>query len=139
MTAKELSCDLAVVGGGLAGLTAAVTAAERGLKVNIFERSAEDRYPCNSRFAGGAFHVAYTDPTSAPEDLLAAINRVTRDEASLDLAAAMAANAAARFIGSAITASIFRQAQHRCINSWLCRIDQCSRAWIGRIMAPTKC
>ena len=93
MTAKELSCDLAVVGGGLAGLTAAVTAAERGLKVNIFERSAEDRYPCNSRFAGGAFHVAYTDPTSAPEDLLAAINRVTRDEASPDLAAAMAANA----------------------------------------------
>lgn len=93
MTPKELSCGLAVVGGGLAGLTAAVAAAERGLTVHVFERSMEDHYPCNSRFAGGAFHVAYTDPTSAPADLITAINRVTRNEAVPDLATAIAENA----------------------------------------------
>ena len=93
MTAKNLDCDLAVVGGGLAGLTAGVAAAERGLEVHVFERGAEEDYPCNSRSAGGAFHVAYTDPTSTPVNLKAAINRVTRGEAAPDLATAMAENA----------------------------------------------
>ena len=48
----------------------------------------------------------------------------------------MAANAARTVYWLRDHGVDFRQAQHRCINSWLCRIDQCSRAWIGRIMAP---
>ena len=79
MTSIHTPYDLAIIGGGLAGLTAGLAASERGLCVAIFERGADERYPCNSRFAGGAFHVAYTDPTSEPDDLLAAINRVTKD------------------------------------------------------------
>ena len=90
MTSIDTPCDLAIIGGGLAGLTAGIAASERGLRVAIFERGADERYPCNSRFAGGAFHVACrTDPTSEPDDLLAAINRVTKDEADPALARVM--------------------------------------------------
>lgn len=31
-------CELAVVGAGTAGMTAAITAAQRGLKVRVFDR-----------------------------------------------------------------------------------------------------
>lgn len=93
MISDDLNCDLAVIGGGLSGLTAAVAAAERGLRPLIFERGPDERYACNSRFAGGAFHVAYIDPMSDPDDLVAAINRVTKDEADPDLTNAMAQNA----------------------------------------------
>jgi fumarate reductase flavoprotein subunit len=89
-----IETNLAVIGGGLSGLTAGVTAAERGLSVHVFERGADERYPCNSRFAGGAFHVAYTDPTSDPSGLVDAINRVTKDEADPNLATVVAENAA---------------------------------------------
>lgn len=85
--------DVVVVGGGLAGLTAGVAAAEKGAKVAVLERSPEERYPCNSRFAGGAFHVAYIDPMLPPEELLAQINIVTKDEAEPELARAVAENA----------------------------------------------
>ncbi len=89
-----IETNLAVIGGGLSGLTAGVTAAERGLSVHVFERGADERYPCNSRFAGGAFHVAYTDPTSDPSGLVDAINRVTKYEADPKLATVVAENAA---------------------------------------------
>jgi fumarate reductase flavoprotein subunit len=51
--------DVAVVGGGLAGLTCAVRAAMSGRKAIVLERSPEPLYPCNSRIATGVFHVAY--------------------------------------------------------------------------------
>ena len=89
-----IETDLAVIGGGLSGLTAGVAATERGLSVHVFERGADERYPCNSRFAGGAFHVAYIDPTSDPDGLVDAINRVTKDEADPNLATVVAENAA---------------------------------------------
>ena len=54
-----MSFDVAVVGGGLAGLTCAVRAAMAGRKALVLERSPEDLYPCNSRIATGVFHVAY--------------------------------------------------------------------------------
>ena len=37
--AQELDCDLVVVGGGAAGLSAAVTAAHHGLRVIVAEKA----------------------------------------------------------------------------------------------------
>ncbi len=85
--------DIAVVGGGLAGLSAAVVAAQAGAAVLVLERGADERYACNSRSAGGAFHVAYTDAAGDPGDLLAAIGRITKGEVDAALAAAVAENA----------------------------------------------
>lgn len=90
---NSITWDAVIVGGGLAGLTAGVAAAENGVKVVVLERSADERYACNSRFAGGAFHVAYQDPMLPPADLVDAINRVTGNEADDALTTAMAENA----------------------------------------------
>ena len=91
--ANGTKADVVIVGGGLSGLTAAVAASARSASVLVLERGSDDRYACNSRFAGGAFHVAYTDPESPCDQLLAAINRVTKGEAKADLADALATNA----------------------------------------------
>jgi len=93
MTDANMEADIAIVGGGLAGLTAGVVAAQRGAKVVVLERGTDERYACNSRFAGGAFHVAYTNPEDDPADLRAAIDRITKGEAQADLATAVAQNA----------------------------------------------
>ena len=56
--------DLAVVGAGIAGLTAANRAAELGCRVVVLEKGDGDHYPCNSRIATGVLNVAHTDPHS---------------------------------------------------------------------------
>lgn len=55
------ACDVAVVGAGLAGLTAGLSAAQRGARVCVIEQGTEDHYACNSRYAGGWFHLAFHD------------------------------------------------------------------------------
>ncbi|CAO3440922.1 FAD-dependent oxidoreductase [Azospirillum endophyticum] len=52
-----MKTDLAVIGAGIAGLVAANRAAELGLGVVVLEKGTEDRYLCNSRYTGGAFHI----------------------------------------------------------------------------------
>jgi fumarate reductase flavoprotein subunit len=69
--------DLVVVGGGLAGLSAANRAAELGLRTAVLERGADALYPCNSRYAGGLVHLAFKDMTAPPEEIHAAIERST--------------------------------------------------------------
>ncbi|MGD9895289.1 MAG: FAD-dependent oxidoreductase, partial [Dehalococcoidia bacterium] len=59
--------DLAVVGGGLAGLTAANRCAEAGLSVAVLERGEAADYRCNSRFAMGFMTVARENLCSEPE------------------------------------------------------------------------
>ena len=54
-----MNCDVAVIGGGLAGMTCAVRAAMAGRKTIVLERSSDDLYLCNSRLATGVFHVAF--------------------------------------------------------------------------------
>lgn len=88
-----MRADVVIVGGGLAGLVAGIAASAKGASVLVLERGADERYRCNSRFAGGAFHVAYTDPESPAVDLLESINRVTAGEVQSDLAHAIAENA----------------------------------------------
>lgn len=65
--------DLVVVGGGLAGLSAANRAAEGGLAVLVMERGAEPDYFCNSRIAGGLLHVAFRDMTRPAEEIRASV------------------------------------------------------------------
>jgi fumarate reductase flavoprotein subunit len=69
--------DLVVIGGGLAGLTAANRAAELGLRLVVLERGADELYPCNSRWAGGLVHLAFKDMTAGAEEIHAAIERST--------------------------------------------------------------
>ncbi|MEI7547993.1 MAG: FAD-dependent oxidoreductase, partial [Actinomycetota bacterium] len=58
-----------VVGAGLAGLVAGVELAERGVRVTVLEKGTEPRYPCNSRYSGGAFHLAMRSMQTSPEAL----------------------------------------------------------------------
>ncbi len=77
--------DLVVVGAGLAGLVAAVRAAELGCRVALLEKGAGDEYPCNSRYSGGIFHVSYNDPKNDPQRLLDAMTEATAGYARDDL------------------------------------------------------
>ena len=65
--------DLIVVGGGLAGLTAANRAAGGGLSVLVLERGEDPDYFCNSRIAGGLLHVAFRDMTRPVEEIRASV------------------------------------------------------------------
>ena len=82
--------DLVAVGGGFAGLVAAVRGAELGLRTAVIEQGTDERYLCSSRWAGGIFHVSYHDVKLAPAELVAAILRATGGEAEPELAAAIA-------------------------------------------------
>lgn len=88
-----IACDVCVVGAGLAGLTAAVRAAEEGLGVVVLERSADAEYLCNSRLTGGAFHVCLRDIQSDSEVLEQAIHLATAGAAHAGLAKAVAHDA----------------------------------------------
>jgi fumarate reductase flavoprotein subunit len=89
----EGEVDLVVLGGGLAGLTAAVRASELGLRVTVLEQGGEERYPCNSRMSGGIFHVAYHEMKRPPAELLEVIRRATAGEADEAQARAIAEDA----------------------------------------------
>lgn len=110
---EEREFDVVAIGGGFAGLAAALRGAELGLRCAVLEQGAQERYPCSSRWAGGIFHVAYHDVKLAPAELLAAIERATAGEAEPELAAAIAGDCAravdwlasqgARFTGASPT------------------------------------
>jgi len=82
--------DVAVMGGGIAGMIAANRAAETGLRVVVLEKGSDERYLCNSRFTGGVFHVAFHSPMRAPADLLRIIDAATAGAADPDMASALA-------------------------------------------------
>ena len=88
-----LDFDLIAIGGGLAGLCAALRGAELGLRTAVLEAGADDGYLCSSRWAGGIFHVSYHDVKLSPEELVAAIERQTGGEVEPALAAAVAEDA----------------------------------------------
>ncbi|MFO1189730.1 MAG: FAD-binding protein [Alphaproteobacteria bacterium] len=71
--------DLIVIGGGIAGLVGANRAAEAGLCVAVLEKGTAEKYPCNTRFTGGAFHVAYRDVMTDADALLASIRSLTAE------------------------------------------------------------
>lgn len=55
---RDLAADVVVMGGGIAGLVAAVRAAQFGLHAIVLEKLTDARYVCNSRITGGIFHFA---------------------------------------------------------------------------------
>lgn len=84
------SFDLVCIGGGFAGLVAAVRGAELGLRAAIVEQGEDEQYLCSSRYAGGVFHVSYQDVKLTEPELVAAINQATGGEADPALAEAIA-------------------------------------------------
>jgi fumarate reductase flavoprotein subunit len=94
----HLEADLVVVGGGIAGLTAANRAAELGCRVLVIEKGTDEHYLCNSRIATGVLNVAHTDPHSDPAVLRRAIEVDTEGHAAPALADALA-NTAGRVMG----------------------------------------
>jgi fumarate reductase flavoprotein subunit len=89
----SMQADLVVVGGGIAGLTAANRAAELGCRVLLVEKGEDERYLCNSRIATGVLNVAHTDPYSDPAVLRRAIEVDTEGHAAPALAEVLAATA----------------------------------------------
>lgn len=84
------SFDLIAIGGGLAGLVAALRSAELGLRTAVLEAGEDPGYLCSSRYAAGVFHVSYHDVKLPKEALVAAINQATGGEADPALAEAVA-------------------------------------------------
>src|SRR5579862_7979018 len=72
------SADAVIVGGGLAGLAAAIRSAELGLKPIVVEQGADEKYLCNSRITMGVFQVALHDMLGGAASLSAAIEEATR-------------------------------------------------------------
>src|ERR1700733_7899314 len=56
---QDIEADIIVVGAGLAGLSAALTAHERGAKVVVLECAPEAERGGNTRFSNGAMRAVY--------------------------------------------------------------------------------
>lgn len=119
------SYQLIVVGGGLAGLTAAVRAAELGLRrVVVLEAGSDPAYACNTRWTMGFFHIAFNDVTLDPHQLREVISRAAEGVADPGVAGCIANN-----IGRGIT--------------WLASQGQRfmkagSLPWMNRVLAPPR-
>lgn len=82
-----------IVGAGLAGMVAAVRAAEQGVRTLVLEQSPEREYLCNTRLSGGVFHVCVTNIETDPAQLEQKILRATGGYAHPGLARAVAQDA----------------------------------------------
>ena len=87
---NRIDADVVVVGAGIAGLVTALRLAEQGIKAIVLEQGSQDKYPCNTRIAGGAFHVAHRDVADDPEMILSAIVKRVGDSARADVVRALA-------------------------------------------------
>ncbi|AZG08263.1 FAD-dependent oxidoreductase [Pigmentiphaga sp. H8] len=91
---RKYACDVAVIGGGISGLVAAVRCAQGGLRVLVLERQSGERYPCNSRLSAGVWHICASDILDAPETLESKMLEATGGEADPALARVVAHDAA---------------------------------------------
>jgi tricarballylate dehydrogenase len=72
----EMNCDVLVVGGGNAALTAALAAREQGAEVVVLERAPVEERGGNSRFTAGAIRVVY----NGLDDLVKLMPDLTEEE-----------------------------------------------------------
>jgi fumarate reductase flavoprotein subunit len=91
---QNMDADVVIVGGGLAGLAAGLTAAAGGARVSVLEQGTEPRYLCNSRITMGVFQIALNDMESGTAALVAAIAQATRGHVDAALAERYAGEAA---------------------------------------------
>ncbi len=82
--------DVVVIGGGIAGLSAANRAAQQGLKVAVLERGDGPQYLCNSRYSGGVLHISMHNAKDPAEKLMAVIKDATSGKADPELSRALA-------------------------------------------------
>ena len=82
----EVTYDVLVIGGGIAGMTAANRAAELGKRVVVLEKGSEEKYPSNTRFTYGTFHINFNGPMAGEEKLGGIIETATEGYARKDLA-----------------------------------------------------
>ena len=71
---KKIGCDIVVVGGGNAGLVAAIEAKNAGANVLLIEKAPKKSRGGNSRLSGGLFRIAYPGGTRDFEPLLKGTN-----------------------------------------------------------------
>lgn len=86
------SHDLVIVGGGVAGWTAARRAQQLNAKVALLEKTHSGFGFGNGRLSGGVYHAAYLDPRRDPDDLFRAITKSAGGHSRPDLAKAWATN-----------------------------------------------
>lgn len=91
--AAETDADAVVVGGGIAGLSAANRLAQLGRRAVVLEQGQDERYMCNSRLTGGAIHICYRDPMAGEPALRDAIEQATVGTANPALVDAVARDA----------------------------------------------
>jgi fumarate reductase flavoprotein subunit len=90
MDQAESGYDIIIIGAGIAGLVTANRAAELGRRVAVLEKSTEEKYICNSRYAYGTFHINFTGLDTPEDTLTAKIATATAGFARGDLARAVA-------------------------------------------------
>ncbi len=57
---SQRDIDVIIIGAGIAGMVTANRAAQLGKHVAVLEKSTEEKYLCNSRYAYGTFHINFT-------------------------------------------------------------------------------
>lgn len=94
--------DVVIIGGGLAGLTAACRATELGLRPVVLEQGDGPDYLCNSRITGGVVHFASESLMEPPEMLTDKVQRITGafTDAELTLTLAQDAKRALDWLGA---------------------------------------
>jgi fumarate reductase flavoprotein subunit len=75
--AEEKRCDVAIIGGGIAGMITANRLAQLGTRVVVLEQGSDERYLCNTRYTGGTFHICLRDVMGEEGALKDAIRSAT--------------------------------------------------------------
>jgi fumarate reductase flavoprotein subunit len=92
-SSAHLTAPCVIIGGGLAGIAAALRMRQLGLATFVLERSEEDGGANNARISGGLMHVAWGAMDEPAEQLYERLVNATDGEIDHELARAFAENA----------------------------------------------